>query len=263
MRMTRVVALSVALGVGAAVAACHSLEDPASATDSQLVIHAVMDAGTDEQTILVFRARTGTQTSGASSISDDEPVTRATVTVTSPNGVLMTAVDTLQSPGVYVFSPSRYQQVLTRGATYALHVQTREGEAASGATTIPSAPPSLVLTPRPFNRLRDTLRLAWPSVPGARSYQILIRSARTERYRNFSDTSFVLAGTALNVNGDTVFAPGRTTAVSVSAVDLNYYEYYRAQSDPFAGAAPTHLIGAAGVFGSSAPVLSLQLQVSR
>jgi len=31
-------------------------------------------------------------------------------------------------------------------------------------------------------------------------------------------------------------------------VDVNYYDYYRSQSDPFAGAAPSHLVGAVGVF---------------
>jgi hypothetical protein len=49
--------------------------------------------------------------------------------------------------------------------------------------------------------------------------------------------------------------------VTVSAVDVNYYDYYRAQSDPFAGAPPSHLTGAVGVFGAYVPMLGGQLQV--
>jgi hypothetical protein len=42
---------------------------------------------------------------------------------------------------------------------------------------------------------------------------------------------------------------------------MNYYDYYRAQSDPFAGAAPSHLVGAIGVFGAVVPLLLTELQV--
>jgi hypothetical protein len=41
----------------------------------------------------------------------------------------------------------------------------------------------------------------------------------------------------------------------VSAVDANYHEYMRIQSDPFAGAPPSRLIGAEGVFGAMVPML--------
>jgi len=40
----------------------------------------------------------------------------------------------------------------------------------------------------------------------------------------------------------------------VRVVDENYYEYYRRVTDPLSGAAPSRLTGAAGVFGSVAPV---------
>ena len=54
---------------------------------------------------------------------------------------------------------------------------------------------------------------------------------------------------------------GTRVRVIVSAVDQNYYDYYSTQSDPFAGPAPGHLAGAVGVFGSIAPIVSLQLTV--
>jgi hypothetical protein len=80
-------------------------------------------------------------------------------------------------------------------------------------------------------------------------------------YRFFADTSVALAGTALTIAGDMVFPPGDDVDIIVNAVDANYYDYYRAQSDPFAGPPPAHLTGAVGVFGSIAPVLFGKLKV--
>src|SRR5207248_7671573 len=155
-------------------------------------------------------------------------------------------------------TPSQYRITLTGCATYSLHVITTSGEEVSGTTTIPLAGlNSTTLTPTSvFDRLRDTLRLSWRRVQGARSYELLLRSFGM--YRTFTDTSVALPGTALTIQGDMVFPTG-PMSVFVTAVDENYYDYYRAQSDPFAGAAPSHLIGAIGVFGSSVPILSTQL----
>jgi hypothetical protein len=58
-----------------------------------------------------------------------------------------------------------------------------------------------------------------------------------------------------------VFPLGARMEVWVIAVDVNYYDYYRAQSDPFAGAAPSHLSGAVGVFGSLAPIIFGQIDI--
>jgi hypothetical protein len=113
-----------------------------------------------------------------------------------------------------------------------------------------------------FFRLRDTLRLSWPRVPGARSYELLLRSHRFgDEYRIFTDTTVLIPGTALTLTGDEILPAGASVDVMVSAVDANYYDYYRSQSDPFAGAAPSHLTGAMGVFGSVAPILVTELQV--
>jgi hypothetical protein len=90
---------------------------------------------------------------------------------------------------------------------------------------------------------------------------VIIRSLRTSEYRTFADTSITIPGTQLTVAGDPVFPRGRPVEVLVSAVDMNYYDYYRAQSDPFAGAAPSHLVGAIGVFGAVVPLLLTELQV--
>src|SRR5947209_3425200 len=85
------------------VAACTSLEAPTTATQPQLVVHAVLDVDAGAQTILVSRARTG-QSVITGVISDDEPVSGAVVTVTGPNGVVMIAQELNTSQGVYVVS---------------------------------------------------------------------------------------------------------------------------------------------------------------
>jgi hypothetical protein len=173
-----------------------------------------------------------------------------------PNGDTVTASENDQSsdyvPGRYRYSPS----FLQLSGTYVLHVRTSLGEEVSGTTIIPNATPSLffVTLNSDFRRLRDTLRLNWPRVPGAGSYEVIVKPAHLDEYRVFTDTAVVLPGNMLTLAGDMVFPPGVSASVLIIAVDANYYDYYRAQSDPFAGAAPSHLQGAVGVFGSVVPI---------
>jgi hypothetical protein len=91
-------------------------------------------------------------------------------------------------------------------------------------------------------------------VQGARSYEVIVRSDTAE-YRIFTDTTVSLPGTLLTFAGYMVFPPLSDVTILVSAVDTNYYDYYRTQTDPFAGVPPGHLAGALGVFGSVAPIL--------
>lgn len=248
--------------------ACLNLEDPAPSTRPQLVVHAVLDVQASQQVILVFRARTGAQATSLSGITDDQPVSGARVTITMPNGITVTAVESITdtsfspAPGAYVFVASRAGVVLSQGGTYALHVRTPLGEDVVGTTTIPQARLGFTILPsKIFRRLQDTLRLSWPRATGAGSYEVIIRSSRSGEYRTFADTSIAIPGTRLTVDGDPVFPRGIPVEVLVTAVDVNYYDYYRAQSDPFAGAAPSHLVGAVGVFGSVAPLLLTEMQV--
>jgi len=251
------------------LAACINLENPTPPTPSRLVVHAVLDARVSLQMILVARSRGGVQQTAAGSVSDDEPVAGATVTVTAPNGTVMIATEgPANSPlsgtaGTYFYTPSQSGVALAGGGTYRLFVRTPAGEEATGTTTLPLPPtggPTTVPSSS-FSRQSDTLRLRWPSAGGARSYELLIRSRPAGEYRIFTDTTAAVPGTTLTINGDTLFPIGGRVTVLVSAVDANYYDYYRAQSDPFAGTAPSHLTGAVGVFGSITPVLTTQLTV--
>lgn len=245
--------------------ACMNLDDPTAAARPQLVVHAILDASGALQTILVYRARTGTDSiSVTGGIGDDEPINGASVTVTAPDGTNMIATqrDSLFSlgPGEYGFMPSRYAVDMLHGGTFTLHVRTSSGEEVSGTTTVPVAPATerfCCFAEASFHHLTDTLRLSWPPVQGARSYEVIVKTAQQRDYRVFTDTAIAIPGTALMLAGDMVFPPGARATVSVSAVDANYYEYYRAQSDPFAGAPPTPLTGAVGVFGSIVPLFAL------
>jgi uncharacterized protein DUF4249 len=247
---------------GLVLAACTNLEAPTDATQPQLVVHAVLDVNAPGQIILISRARTG-QSVITGAISDDEPVSGAVVTITDPNGAVLTAQELNTSRGVYVVTG----QVISPSARYTLFVRTPEGEQVSGTTAVPAVPPSVIAVPLAptdtFFRVRDTLRLLWPSIPGARNYEVLLRSSRSDvEYRTFTDTNAIaLPGTTLTIGGKMAFPPRARVDVLVSAVDANYYDYYRAQSDPFAGAAPSHLTGAVGVFGSTGAVMLTSLRV--
>lgn len=256
--------------VAVLLAGCTNLEDPAPSQNTRLVVHGILSPVTNVQEILIYRARTGVpDTVVRSGELRDEPVADAEVTITAPDGTTSAAARAATpsgdccEPGIYLFEPAPVGPTMTAGGTYTLRIRTPSGEEVTGTTTIPEGPSALAVpSARGFNRLRDTLRLSWPRVAGAASYEIIIRIPRVgDQYRTFADTAFVIAGTALTIAGGEIFQSGQEVDVIVSAVDANYYDYYRSQSDPFAGAAPSRLTGAVGLFGSVAPIFSTVLQV--
>jgi hypothetical protein len=252
------------------LAGCLHLEDPAPPQETRLVVHAVLNTNAGQQYVLVYRARTGVPNAvEGGSLSDDEPVTDALITVTGADGTTYGAVNVANPSGeccvsgTYIIGlPPLLPMPVTGARTYDLRVRTPLGEEVTGTTTVPGPAQPIQDPTRIFFRLRDTLRLSWPRVPGAASYEVVIRMPRFDQeYRTFADTSFTIAGTALTITGDEIFERGQDASVLVSAVDVNYYDYYRSQSDPFAGAAPSHLTGAVGVFGSIVPIYATQLVV--
>jgi hypothetical protein len=224
-----------------------------------------MNAGTDMQVVIVSRTRTGLTATVSGGIGNNEPVLGANVTVMAPNGIVMVASEHDSvcdcSPGMYTIHPFSSGIDLRDGGTYTLHVRTTLGDEVSGTTTIPVDTQQFIRLPRRvFVRAQDTLRLTWSRAPGARSYEVAIGLPQTGVHQIFTDTTITVPGSALTPLGDNIFPIG-PVEVLVSAVDANYYDYYRAQSDPFAGAPPSHLTGAVGVFGSVVPILISELQV--
>jgi len=262
MRLSFVVAVLMLAG-------CLNLEDPAPSQQTRLVVHAMLDAQAGEQTVLLYRARTGVPTViEGSPVSDDEPVADAQVSITTPDGITLNAWRRLSQSGeccvsgTYLFPDSLRGPSLMPGGTYTLRIRTPSGEEVTGTTTIPGPSQLALEPPRIFFRLRDTLRLTWPRVPGAASYEVIVRMPQFgDEYRTFADGSLTMPGTALTIAGDEIFQRGQDVTVVVSAVEVNYYDYYRSQSDPFAGAAPSHLTGAVGVFGSIVPIYATTLLI--
>ena len=249
--------------------ACEPPTDPIPVVARQLVVQGVLDLGARSQMVSVEWME-----NGAPGPND---VTGATVSITTPDGITMRATEDVYTPrvrfdgkpdsalwnGMYRVDLQKHGVVLLPGATYVLDVRAPDGTHATGTTTMPqlsNAPDDIGLST--FNRLRDTLRLSWRRVPGAKSYQVVVRSYRTQNpgfteslYSIFADTSATIAGTARTFDDEAIFGFGLRADVVVSAVDDNYYTYFHATFDPFASAPPSRLTGALGVFGSIAPVV--------
>lgn len=259
MRLGRIFAFAL---VASAVSCVD--QTPVSPNANALVVHAVLDASTRDQYVIV-------QTTDGRIISQ-KAVSGATVVVT-PDGLALTADEIHDStfyprsssePPVasyYRISLDKYGIALLSGSTYRLHITLPDGREVTGSTTIPGSTPRAILNlPSTFSR-GESLSLAWSRVVGASGYEVSISSSRTS-YDAFADTSIVLPWTTESTNGSSAFAPGLAHQIVVSAVDANYYDYYRRTSDFLTGAGPiTHLTGAVGVFGSIVPLGSGTLMV--
>jgi len=248
-----------ALRAASIAALCGSCvpEEPLAPYTPFLVVHAVLDLGAQRQAAHVRWRRPFTGN------FDDYWVNDATIVVTGPDGGMFGSSN--EPDGRYRIHTGFN---LVPGGTYTLRVTLRTGEEVTGETSIPAATPAGVDTVTiPFRSDRDTLRLSWPRAPGAARYLVDIRRDLGSGglypsfdYSFFADTSVELAGTARSFE-DPIFPSGNPIIVSVSAVDENYYEYYRSRTDPFIGAAPSRLVGAQGVFGSIVPIIVRRYQV--
>lgn len=213
----------------------------------QILVHAVLDLGTSAQTVLLERTN----------IQGDPGIDGAIVTIHTPNGEVRATEDTARftRPTIYRFNGFDVPGGLNPGDTYGLRIVTPQGDTVTGVTTVPNTIPVLNSTLfGAFNRQSDTLRLVWQRVGGAKSYQVSIFGEGP--YSTFADTSIMIPGTARTFDGDPVFPEGARIRVVVAAVEDNYYTYFHAAVDPFAGAPPSRLTGALGVFGAVVPVVN-------
>ena len=253
------------------MAACTFPEDPLPPGDDRVVVHAVLDLSRTTQVVEL-------------SATDGSPLTdadldSAIIVLRLPDGTSLTAKQDSEYTdpyydfyrpiqATYRFDLQAAGVQLIPGATYDLVITTRAGGLIRGSTTIPVADPSSMSTAGSFSRSRDTLRLSWDAVSGARAYELQVWRTFTQysssthlTYSAFVSDSVRLAGTARSPQDDEVFMSPSQASVYLFAVDANYYEYYRAVGDPFAGAPPTRLEGALGVFGSVVPIVRRQFPV--
>jgi hypothetical protein len=263
-----------------AAAACSVPEQPIPVTVRELVVHAILDPSLRYQTVTL------SMTSGAK--IDPGELDSAVITLTTPDGTVLTARqdasrDTTRTDFPVNFPTNPTYRIdlqaagvsLAGGGRYRLSVVTRAGSVVTAETTIPSATPVPLPALEPFQRLQDTVRLSWSPVAGAYGYEAQVWNesviqvieehyafydTRRLRYTAFLDSALTLAGTARHFDDDVFFRENNSMVV-VYAVDANYYAYYRAIGDLFAGAMPSRLEGGLGVFGSVVPIAQRRLAV--
>jgi hypothetical protein len=258
-RVARLLALIV-------LAACEL--DPVSIPRTQpfVAMHGVLSASAETQVVLLERTRWGAVYPTAPPFDLPDPVitdegiaeTGATVRLTTPAGDTLLAVEDVvrrgdgTGQGVYRFALPG--SALERGAGYRVLVRTSRGEELSAETSVPEGTPAASPEERVFDRTRDTVVLEWSSVAGARSYFVRIETP-------FGPRAFFTDSTRLRLTGDLrnievaglprAFIPGFPQAVTVSAVDSNYYDWYRTHNDRISGSGLINRVtGGIGVFGS-------------
>ena len=261
------------------VAGCELDEQVVSPSESQLVVHAVLSPTAGNQTLLLERSWDGVNTiwKTGQTYSQANPITGgggfaeilAEVDVITPSGEVLRASEarlvnpTVFGAGLY-FLPIQGSSLIP-GGTYRLRVRTTANEELSATSVIPTFPRSVPVETANFDRVRDTVRLSWPPVAGAAAYHVILDSPYGPA-AFFSDTTAIqLFGTLRNVTAEGlphVFIPGFTQAVTVAAVDSNYYGYFRSSNHSQIGVGLINRVaGGLGVFGASAPVIRKQLRV--
>jgi hypothetical protein len=267
------------------VAACTFDEKTVAVQPPQVVVHAVLDPGTQEQQVLVERTLSGTVNIRENQRFDAEdpintgdgiPVSGAEVTISGPDGTI-TAFEAPVPGRPSSYSSGRYVAVFGAGAAvaspplrpgvrYQLRVRTPDGAVVTGTTVIPVIAP---VSPGPrldrFNRDRDSLRLTWRDVVGARAYLVRVESP-FGAFLLFTDSAHItLKGDLRNYFASSlqrVFIPGFRQRVSVAAVDSNFFDYYRSRNDPFTGSGIiNNLEGGIGLFGAAVNISSRTLDI--
>ena len=264
----------LSLALLASLAACQIEKIAIPQTTARLAVHAVLSATASSQVVLLERTRTGAVTVSGPPFELENPFVAddgiaesgATITLTTPDGQTLVATEDkngLTGNGVYRFALLGNQ--LVRGGTYHLSVLTTKGETLSAETSVPGGVAATFAEQRVFDRESGALLVQWPAVPGARSYFVRIETPFGPRSFFTDSTEVRLPGDLRNVNVKAlphVFLPGFPQAVTVSAVDSNYYDWYRTHNEELSGTGLVNRVqGGIGVFGSLVRVRFLNLSV--
>jgi hypothetical protein len=272
--MTRLI---VAVAFIAAAAACEIEKVEIPRPERLVALHGVLSASAPSQVVLLERTRNGSVAVRAPSFELESPLgsdsgiaeNGAIVTLTTPSGATLVAREdntiVLGAAGGGVYRFDLPGSALERSGTYTLSVLPRAGERLGAATTVPGGTAALVAEPRDFNRATDELILEWPKTAGARSYLVRVESPLGPRTFFTDDTRVRLGGDLRNVDLDALprlFIPGFPQAVTVSAVDSNYYDWFRTHNDALSGTGLVNRVtGGLGVFGSLVRLRLLDLNV--
>ena len=238
---------------------------------TQLALHGMLSATAPSQVVLLEHTRNGSVQLIAPPFDVTDPVvsdegiaeTGAIMTLQAPTGELYVASEDNttrvdgKGQGIYRFGLAG--SALQRNAPYQLSVQTKSGATLNAETSVPGG--TAVADPAPgflpdalFDRTRDTMDLRWTAVPGARSYFVRVETPYGP-LSFFTESTYVrLPGMLRNtdvISLPRVFVPGFPQTVTVSAVDSNYYDWYRTRNDAISGEGLVSRVrGGIGVFGS-------------
>ena len=268
MRRRNLLAIGVLLG---ALGGCEFGGHPVAPPTARPLVHAVLNPGAASFAVLVEEMLTGRVDidtdvpfveSDPIRTGSGVPINGARVIIFNSFGDSAVGAEEFSTEGgtgVYRFSnafnPSSGNSLLiTPGATYRLRVTTPSGAVVTGSTTVPEGLDTAAFIFRAFNRDTDTLFLDWPHVQGAKTYLVRVNTPRGP-YHIFTDSSNIRLPGSLrdffNERLPSVFVPGFDQTVQVSAIDTNFYDYYRSQNNPFTGSGLiNHLEGGTGLFGS-------------
>ena len=246
------------------LAACEIEKVAIPRTEARLAMHGVLSATAPTQVVLLERTRNGSVALVAPPFDLDDPIgsdegiaeSGAIVGLTAPNGETLVAQEDVvgngTGRGIYRFALRG--DALERSGTYRLSVRTTKGEVLSAETSVPAGVAADVAGLRVFDRTQDTAVIEWTAAAGARSYFVRIETPFGPRSFFTDSTRVRLTGELRNVDVEAlprVFFPGFPQAVTVSAVDSNYYDWYRTHNDALSGAGLVNRVqGGLGVFGS-------------
>jgi hypothetical protein len=250
-----------------ALAGCDLGKVTVAETAPSLVIHSVLNVNGTSQVVLLERTLTGAVTLPDTLFDPNDPIVSAggipvvgalVELIDSAGNAVAGTEDLIHSAngkGAGSYHVPMQGSDLHRGGRYQLHVHTVEGEDATAFTRIPNPEvASSGALSRTFNRDSDTLLVAWNATPGARAYAVRVESPFGPFFLFTDSLSFRLSGQLRNPFASDLqhlFIPGFRQDVVVSAVDSNFYDYYRTNNDPFTGSGIISRInGGIGLFGS-------------
>jgi hypothetical protein len=231
-------------------------------TESRIALHGVLSATATSQLVMLERTRSGSVASfdlGDPLFNAEIAETDAVVTLTTPSGQVLTALEDKHIPenrgrGLGMYRFDLRGDALERSGAYRLSVVTAGGELLLAETSVPEGIAATAVEQHDFDRGRDSVVIEWPASPGARSYYVRIETPFGPRAFFTDSTRVRLTGELRNVDVTSlprVFIPGFPQAVTVSAVDSNYYDWFRTHNNRLSGEGViSRVTGGIGVLGS-------------
>jgi hypothetical protein len=247
-------------------------------TVPRIVVHAVLNTAAPNQVVLVERTLTGAITvadSGFNALepiasAGGDPVSGAIVEIIDSTGQSIAGVeDAVVTPdhhGHGVYRVPIAGPALRFGARYQLRIHA-DTALVTAFTRIPA--PEVTSAggiTRVFNRDHDTLNVTWQGTPTARAYGVRIESPFSPFFLFTDSTHVRVTGGLRNLfssDFQRVLIPGFRQDMLVTAVDSNFYDYYRTGNDPFTGSGVISRVNnGLGLFGSLVPLASGSLAVT-